>query len=106
MLRLCGSSAFFFPRYNVSVLTVRKYQPHDFERLLEIDQSCFVEGIAYSEPEMRYFLSMPTLVPFVGLRDEEILGFTVARRLRLRGARPSLTTIITDDAPAADQRIR
>jgi len=34
-------------RYNASVLTLRRYQPPDFQRLLEIDQSCFVEGIAY-----------------------------------------------------------
>jgi len=84
------------------VITVRKYQPHDFARLLEIDRSCFVEGIAYSEAEMRYFLSTPAAVPLVGLRDEQILGFIIADRFQPRRASRSVGKIITIDvAPAA-----
>ena len=84
------------------MLTVRKYEPHDFKRLLEIDQSCFVEGIAYSEVEMRYFLSTPTVVPLVGLRDEEVLGFIIADRFRPRRASRSVGKIVTIDvAPMA-----
>ena len=66
------------------VLTVRQYQPPDFPRLLEIDQSCFVEGIAYSKEEMRYFLSMPTAISLVGLQAEETAGFIIADRFRPR----------------------
>ena len=89
-------------RYNAGVLTVRKYQPPDFPRLLEIDQSCFVEGIAYSEEEMRYFLSMPTAISLVGLQAEEIVGFIIADRFRPRRASRSMGKIITIDvAPAA-----
>jgi ribosomal protein S18 acetylase RimI-like enzyme len=84
------------------VLTVRKFQRGDFQRLLEIDQSCFVEGIAYSEEEMHYFLGMPTAISLVGLQDKEILGFVIADRFRPRRASRSIGKIITIDiAPGA-----
>jgi ribosomal protein S18 acetylase RimI-like enzyme len=84
------------------VLQVRKYQTADFPRLLEIDQFCFVEGIAYSEEEMRYFLSMPTAISLVGLQDEAIMGFLIADTYRSRRSSRSAGKIITIDvAPAA-----
>ena len=84
-------------RYNAVVLTVRQYQPQNFPRLLEIDQSCFVEGIAYSKEEMRYFLSMPTAISLVGFQDEQIMGFVIADRFRPRRASRSMGKIITID---------
>jgi len=84
------------------VITLRNYQPKDFSRLLEIDQTCFVEGIAYSKEEMRYFLGVPTSITLVGLQDEEIMGFVIADRFRPRRALRSVGKIITIDvAPAA-----
>ena len=84
------------------MLSVRQYQPEDFSRLLEIDQSCFVEGIAYFPEEMRYFLGMSTAITLVGLQDEEIMGFVIADRLRPRRASRSMGKIITIDvAPQA-----
>jgi len=85
------------------VLTVRKYQPGDFKRLLEIDQSCFVEGIAYSEEEMGYFLTMPTAISLVGVKDGAILGFIIADRFRPRRASRSMGKIITIDVAPAGQ---
>ena len=76
---------------------MRKYQPGDFKRLLEIDQSCFVEGIAYSEEEMRYFLTMPTAIALIGADGERILGFIIADRFRPRRASRSVGKIITID---------
>jgi ribosomal protein S18 acetylase RimI-like enzyme len=94
-------------RYNVSVITFRPYRSRDFPRLLEIDQACFVEGIAYAEEEMRYFLSMPTAISLVGLQkaglqNEEIMGFVIADRFLSRRATRSVGKIITIDvAPPA-----
>ena len=79
------------------MITLRRYQPRDFPRLLEIDQSCFVEGIAYSKEEMRYFLGMPTAITLVGLQDDEIMGFVIADRFRPRRASRSMGKIITID---------
>jgi ribosomal protein S18 acetylase RimI-like enzyme len=84
------------------VLSVRKYQSSDFPRLLAIDQACFVEGIAYSEEEMRYFLGMPTAISLVGLQDETIMGFVIADKYRSRRSSRSAGKIITIDvAPGA-----
>lgn len=86
------------------MLTVRKYQASDFKRLLEIDQSCFVEGIAYGEEEMRYFLAMPTAISLVGLNAGKVLGFIIADRFRSRRASRSVGKIITIDVlPEAQQ---
>jgi ribosomal protein S18 acetylase RimI-like enzyme len=88
--------------YNVFVLHVRQYQPEDFPRLLEIDQACFIEGIAYSIEEMGYFVGMPTAISLVGEQDEEIMGFIIADRFRPRRASRSMGKIITIDvAPGA-----
>jgi ribosomal protein S18 acetylase RimI-like enzyme len=84
------------------VTTLRHYQPQDFPRLLEIDQSCFVEGIAYSAEEMRYFVGMPTAITLVGLQEMKIMGFIIADRFRPRRASRSVGKIITIDvAPEA-----
>jgi len=85
------------------VLIVRKYQRSDFLRLLEIDQSCFVEGIAYSEEELHYFLNMPTAISLVGLQDQEIMGFVIADRFRPRRASRSIGKIITIDVSPQGQ---
>jgi [ribosomal protein S18]-alanine N-acetyltransferase len=79
------------------VLKVRNYAPEDFHRLLEIDQTCFVEGIAYCEEEMCYFLSMPGAIVLVGLQDERIMGFVIADRFRPRRATRLVGKIITID---------
>jgi ribosomal protein S18 acetylase RimI-like enzyme len=71
------------------VFTLRKYRPQDFHRLVEIDQACFVEGIAYDEEEMRNYLSMPSGITLVGAIDGEIQGFIIADRI----ATPSRETL-------------
>lgn len=84
------------------MLHVRKYQAKDFPRLLEIDQSCFVEGIAYAKEEMSYFLGMPTAISLVGLQAKTIMGFLIADQFRPRRASRSIGKIITIDvAPPA-----
>lgn len=84
------------------MIHVRQYQAEDFPRLLEIDQSCFVEGIAYSKEELRYFVGMPTAISLVALQDEQIMGFVIADRFRPRRASRSVGKIITIDvAPEA-----
>jgi len=88
--------------YNILVLKVRRYQPEDFPRLLEIDQTCFIEGIAYAKEEMSYFLGMPTAITLVGLQDEKVMGFVIADRFVPRRASRSMGKIITIDvAPPA-----
>lgn len=84
------------------MFTLRKFRPEDFDRLLEIDQACFVEGIAYNADEMRFFLSMPSAINLVGVKGGRIQGFIVADRFRQRRASRFMGRIITIDvAPEA-----
>ena len=84
------------------MLILRKYQAQDFERLLEIDTACFVEGIAYSAREMRYFLRQPSSIKLVGEEEEEgpqreIKGFIIADHFRVRLTKEHMGRIITID---------
>ncbi len=84
------------------MFTLRKYRPEDFDRLLEIDQACFVEGIAYNADEMRLFLSMASAITLVGVESGHIQGFIVADHFRQRRASRFMGRIITIDvAPVA-----
>ena len=84
-------------QYNAAVLEVRKYQPSDLNRLLEIDKACFVEGITYSEEEMVYFLAIPSVLPLVAVDRDAIVGFIIADRYRPRHSSRSVGKIITID---------
>ncbi len=79
------------------MFTLRKYRREDFERLLEIDQACFLEGIAYNADEMRYFLSMPSAITLVGVGGGTIQGFIIADRFRQRRGSRFMGRIITID---------
>jgi ribosomal protein S18 acetylase RimI-like enzyme len=91
------------------VAQLRKYRPADFDRLLEIDQACFVEGIAYTPEEMRYFLSLSSAMTLVAVENttsshEKIQGFIIADRSRQRRGARSMGRIITIDVMAAAQK--
>ncbi len=76
---------------------LRPYKTQDFTRLLEIDQSCFVEGIAYTEEEIRYFLAMPGASALIAEDQGQILGFIIADRFRPRRTSSYMGRIITID---------
>lgn len=76
---------------------LREYQPDDFDRLLAIDRNCFVDGIAYSESEMRHFLSRPAAIRLVGEQEGKVHGFIIADRVRSRRSQECRGHIITID---------
>lgn len=89
--------------------TLRNYYSDDFKRLLEIDQVCFREGIAYTGDELHYFLNMASATTLVAINDagdpNKILGFIIADRFRQRRATHMMGRIITIDvAPARQHR--
>ena len=79
------------------MLTLRDYRAEDFRRLLEIDEACFVEGIAYSARELRHFLGRPSAVKIIGEIEGTIKGFIVADSYRPRRSEELLGHIITID---------
>lgn len=86
------------------MLKLRHYVPEDFARIMEIDHACFVEGIAYPEEEMRFFLAMPSAITLVAADGERLKGFVIADHFRpRRGARFMGRIITLDVVPDAQK---
>jgi ribosomal-protein-alanine N-acetyltransferase len=77
---------------------VRAYQPHDFDALYKLDQSCFPRGIAYSKTILRYFLALSSAERLLAIEGNDIAGFILSE---LDGA---LAHIITLDVAEAHRR--
>jgi [ribosomal protein S18]-alanine N-acetyltransferase len=66
--------------YNVAVtLTLRDFQPHDFESLWRMDQECFPQGISYSRQELKTYMRYRGSFTLVAMEEQEIRGFIVAK---------------------------
>src|SRR5271156_3064429 len=100
-------------RYNGGVpFRIRQFDKADFDTLWQIDQACFDPQLAYSQPEMAFYMRRPgsftlvaeaegTEVPGNGsavVRGSNILGFIVAETRRKTGH------IITIDVVAGARR--
>lgn len=97
--------AFAHLHYNALVFTLRPFREEDFARLMEIDHLCFIEGIAYPEEEMRYFLRLPTARTFIATNDSgRIMGFIIADAFRPRRFAATMGRIITIDVDPAVQK--
>jgi len=86
--------------YNGGVaFQIRQFEKTDFETLWRIDQKCFVPELAYSRPELAFYMRRPLAFTLVaelngvapggnyagGPMKREILGFVVAEKQRLKG---------------------
>jgi ribosomal protein S18 acetylase RimI-like enzyme len=58
---------------------IREYRPEDFERLYRIDHAAFAPALAYSRPELRYYLTARRSRTLVAEADGEAVGFVNAR---------------------------
>ena len=81
---------------------LRDCSPTDFERLYEIDQACYVRGIAYSRRMLRWYLeqrgSFCVVAEAAGAAEATVLGFLIAHSRGTEGY------IITIDVPEAHRR--
>src|SRR5580693_5935173 len=89
--------ASFWPlsRYNGGVLfRIRQFEKADFDTLWRIDQACFDPQLAYSRPEMAFYMRRPGSFTLVaegdgggnnGAAPSSILGFIVAETRRKTG---------------------
>jgi len=57
---------------------IRPFEKADFDTLWRIDQACFDPQLAYSRPEMAFYIRRPGSLTLVAEADAEILGFIVA----------------------------
>jgi ribosomal-protein-alanine N-acetyltransferase len=91
--------------YNALVFTLRPFREADFSRIMEIDHLCFIEGIAYPEDEMRYFLRLPTASTFVAADESgNAIGFIIADAFRPRRFSSVMGRIITIDVDPSVQK--
>ena len=87
-------------RYNGGVrFRIRQFQKPDFDTLWQIDQACFDPQLAYSRPELAFYMRRPGSFTLVAESDGgDILGFIVAETRRKTGH------IITIDVVADARR--
>ena len=88
---------------------IRDFRKPDFRRLWEIDQACFDPDVAYSEPELAYYMTRPTAFTIVAESESatdgkknpsaNIIGFLVGQSARMRGGERSGHVITIDVLP-------
>jgi ribosomal protein S18 acetylase RimI-like enzyme len=87
----------------VARFDIREFRKSDFQRLWEIDQACFVSGIAYSQEELAYYMTRRTAFTIVAEAPEaKIVGFLVGHCVRVKGEQ--IGHIITIDILAEARR--
>lgn len=64
---------------------IRPYRPSDFETLYQIDQICYIPGIAYSRRELRLYARLPNAETLVAADGNTIAGFLMSARFRTEG---------------------
>jgi ribosomal-protein-alanine N-acetyltransferase len=84
-------------------IRIRPAAREDLDALFALDQRCFRPGIAYSKPELHYFLFHLRSVSVVAEDGETIAGFAIVEFQLERGRR--IGHIITIDV-APEQRRR
>lgn len=69
------------------MILLRGVETTDLEALFAIDGECFRPGIAYSRPELRYYLGHPRSLSVVAVDDmaDAIVGFAIAESYLQKG---------------------
>jgi ribosomal protein S18 acetylase RimI-like enzyme len=64
--------------WHATKVLIRAYQPHDFDELYKLDQSCFPRGIAYSKSTLRYFLALSSAECLLAVEEDAVAGFILS----------------------------
>jgi [ribosomal protein S18]-alanine N-acetyltransferase len=60
-------------------MQLRPFRPDDLRTLYEIDQTCFVPEVAYSQEELAEFISHRRSQTWVAAENDEVAGFLIAQ---------------------------
>jgi ribosomal-protein-alanine N-acetyltransferase len=58
-------------------VTIREYEPRDFEQLFEVDRAAFAADLAYSRAELRFYVRSPRCRTLVAEEGGEVVGFAI-----------------------------
>jgi len=61
-------------------MKLRDYTPADFDALYALDRICYPRGIAYTRPDLRWFLAQPGALCVVAESEGALAGFLIADR--------------------------
>ena len=64
---------------------IRQFEKADFDTVWRIDQACFNPQLAYSPPELAFYMRRPGSFTLVAEAETGILGFVVAESRRKTG---------------------
>ena len=92
----CGAGG--VDRTPVSRVRLREVRPGDLEALHLLDQACFEADIAYTQGQLRYFLSRENSCGIVAEVDGTLGGFAIGHQSGSRGQ------VVTIDVAAAHRR--
>jgi len=92
----CGAGGVDRPA--VSRIRLREVRPGDLEALHRLDQACFEADVAYTQGQLRYFLSRADSCGIVAEVDGALAGFAIGHRSGARGH------VVTIDVAAAHRR--
>jgi [ribosomal protein S18]-alanine N-acetyltransferase len=68
------------------MIRLRSFQQKDVTGLHKLDQVCFPRDIAYSQAELRYFLTHPRCSCWIAEQDEsKLAGFVIVERASRNG---------------------
>jgi [ribosomal protein S18]-alanine N-acetyltransferase len=84
------------------VVHIRLAAREDLETLFALDQVCFRPGIAYSKPELKYFLFGPASTSLVAEDEGAIVGFAIIEHVLERNRR--IGHVVTIDVAPAQRR--
>ena len=68
--------------FHISRLGLRDFHPEDLEQLVDIDQICFPEGIAYAKRDFRHFLRKKGSYVVLAEFNHRIVAFGITVTLR------------------------
>ncbi len=94
-----GARVILFLQPALQNVTIRDYEPRDFERLFEIDRAAFAADLAYSRAELRFYLRGSRCSALVAEEAGAIVGFAIGCP-----ERAGFGHLVTLDVPPEQQR--